>query len=293
MVIRMKIRIGSRESRLAVIQSRIIADALRRADGSAEVEIVTMKTTGDRILDRILEDSGGKGLFVKELDRALLEGEVDMTVHSLKDIPAELAPGIMLAAYSKRAAANDALVLRQGAKSPAVIGCASRRRAAQIARLYPSAEIKPIRGNVLTRLEKLDRGDYDALVLAKAGLERLGLTERISREFTTEEVIPAAGQGIIAVETRNDYRNELLDLIDNGHSRLCALAERSFVRTLGGGCAVPVAAYAETDGIGMTICGMDARSGEVISCVIRGDADKAEELGAGLADGVRRESMMH
>ncbi|MGN0183224.1 MAG: hydroxymethylbilane synthase [Candidatus Ornithomonoglobus sp.] len=290
----MKIRVGSRESRLAVIQSEIIINKLKRLDPSVEIELVTMKTTGDKILDRTLDKVGGKGLFVKELDRALLDGEVDITVHSLKDMPMELEKGLKIAAYSEREAANDVLILRSGeTEIKGAIGCASLRRTEQLKRLYPGVEIRPVRGNVLTRLKKLDSGEYGALVLAKAGIARLGLCDRISREFTAEEIIPAAGQGIMAVEARADYHNELLDKINDENAEYCAVAERSFVRALGGGCSVPVAAYAETDGIGITVCGMDARSGEVVSCVIRGYVEDAEKLGIQLADGVRRESMMH
>lgn len=290
----MKIRVGSRESRLAVIQSEIIINKLKKLDPSVEAELVTMKTTGDKILDRTLDKIGGKGLFVKELDRTLLDGEVDITVHSLKDMPMELAKGLRIAAYSEREAANDVLILHSGeTEIKGAIGCASLRRAEQLKRIYPDVEIKPVRGNVLTRIKKLDSGEYGALVLAKAGIVRLGLQDRISREFTTEEIIPAAGQGIMAVETREDYHNELLDKINDENAEYCAAAERSFVRALGGGCSVPVAAYAQTDGTGITICGMDARSGEIISCVIRGYVEDAEKLGIQLADGVRRESMMH
>lgn len=290
----MKIKIGSRESRLAVKQSEIIIDLIKNVEPEAELELITMKTTGDRIVDRTLDKVGGKGLFVKELDRALLDGEVDLTVHSLKDVPMELTPGIRLAAYAKREQANDVLILRMGeTELRGPIGCASIRRAEQLRILYPRVEIKPVRGNVETRLNKLDNGEYGALVLAKAGIVRLGLEERISREFTAEEILPAAGQGIIAVEAREDYHAEFLEKINDKHAQLCADAERAFVRSLGGGCSVPVAAYAETDGIGITMNGMDARGGEVLKLVIRGYAEDAAELGKRLADGMRRESMMH
>lgn len=290
----MKIRIGSRESSLAVVQSEIIIEAIRKLEPRAEIELVTMKTTGDKILDRTLDKAGGKGLFVKELDRALLEGEVDLTVHSLKDMPMELAPGLKLAAYSPRASANDVLILRKGeTKLNGAIGCSSLRRTAQLKLLYPDAVIKPVRGNVQTRLAKLDSGEYGALVLARAGIERLGLEHRISREFTTEEIIPAAGQGIIAVEARADYNVEFLKKLNDENAEFCAIAERSFVRALGGGCSVPVAAYAETDGIGIMLHGMDARGGEIESAVIRGYAEDAEELGRQLARGLRRERLIN
>jgi hydroxymethylbilane synthase len=289
----MKIRVGSRDSRLAVAQSELIIELIKKAEPSAEIELVTMKTTGDKILDRTLDKVGGKGLFVKELDRALLEGEVDITVHSLKDMPMELEDGLKIAAYSKREAANDVLILRKGeTELKGAIGCASLRRTEQLKLLYPNAEIKPVRGNIQTRLNKLDSGEFGALVLAKAGIKRLGLEHRISREFTAEEILPAAGQGIIAVETRSDFYAKYLDEINDKNARICAEAERSFVRALGGGCSVPVAAYAETDGIGITMNGMDARNGEVVKLVIRGNADEAEQLGIQLAEGMKKEVLM-
>lgn len=290
----MKIKVGSRESRLAVKQSEIIIDLIKQADPTVEVELVTMKTTGDKILDRTLDSIGGKGLFVKELDRALMSGEVDITVHSLKDMPVDLVPGLKIAAYSKRESGNDVLILPKGeTEINGAIGCASLRRREQLKLLYPGIEIKPIRGNVESRLRKLDSGEYGAIVLAKAGLVRLGLEDRISREFTTEEILPAAGQGIIAVEARAGFHADFLEKINDEHSEYCAIAERSFVRAMGGGCSEPVAAYAETDGIGLMINGMDARYGEVVKLVIRGYVEDAEELGRRLAEGVRLELMMH
>ena len=199
----MKIRFGSRESRLAVIQSRMVMDAVQAADPQAELELVTMKTTGDRILDRTLDQIGGKGLFVKELDLALREGKVDFTVHSLKDMPMQTPEDLPLVAFSKRADPRDVLVLPEGAAEldrEKPIGCSSRRRQLQLQKLYPGFDIQPIRGNVQTRLRKLDEGQYCALVLAAAGLKRLGLEHRIHRYFSTEEILPAAGQAILAVQ---------------------------------------------------------------------------------------------
>ena len=174
----MKIRIGSRDSRLAVIQSEMVIDAIRAYDPTAEVELVTMKTTGDLILDRPLSQIGGKGLFVKELDRALLEGRVDFTVHSSKDLPMDIPQELPLVAFSHRADPRDALVLPQGVDTldpTRPIGCASLRRTLQLRKLFPHHQVAPVRGNVQTRLAKLDRGEYSALVLACAGLDRLGL----------------------------------------------------------------------------------------------------------------------
>ena len=172
------IRVGSRESKLAVIQSELVMDAIRAVRPDLRLELVTMKTTGDKILDRTLDQIGGKGLFVKELDAALLDGRVDLTVHSCKDLPMEVDPAIPLAGFSKREDPRDVLVLPQGVAEldPAKpIGCASARRTVQLNALFPGMKVAPVRGNVLTRLRKLDEGQFSALVLAAAGLKRLGL----------------------------------------------------------------------------------------------------------------------
>ena len=181
------IRVGSRDSRLAVIQSEIVIAAIREYDPSISVELVTMKTTGDMILDKSLDKIGGKGLFVKELDAALLDGRVDITVHSSKDLPMDIDPRLPLIAFSRREEPWDALVLPSGISeiNPALpIGCSSARRTLQLRTLYPSIPVAPVRGNVQTRLRKLDGGEYSALVLAFAGLKRLGLESRISRVFS-------------------------------------------------------------------------------------------------------------
>ena len=199
------IRIGSRASRLAVLQSELVMEQIRRILPDAELELVTMKTTGDKILNRALDQIGGKGLFLKELDAALLAGAVDLCVHSLKDVPAEENPAIPIGAFSERAVPADVLVLPAGVQTwdrTKPVGCASARRSMQLRQLYPDVTVKPVRGNVLTRLEKLDRGEYGALILAEAGLARLGLSQRISARFSPEEMVPAAGQGILAVQCR-------------------------------------------------------------------------------------------
>ena len=190
------IRIGSRESRLAVIQSEMVMEYLKKECQDREISLLTMKTTGDKILDRTLDKIGGKGLFVKELDKALLEKKSDLSVHSLKDVPMEVPEELPLVAFSKREDPRDVLVLPRGSREidfTKPIGCSSLRRILQLKELYPQAEFKSVRGNVQTRLNKLDSGEYSALILAAAGLKRLGLEERISRYFEPEEMIPAAG----------------------------------------------------------------------------------------------------
>ena len=284
----MKLRIGSRESRLAVIQSRLVMEQIHAACPELELELVTMKTTGDRIQDRTLEQIGGKGLFVKELDRALLDERVDLTVHSLKDLPMEIDPAIPIVACTRREDPRDVLVLREGKTEldpEGVIGCASKRRILQLRDLYPRAEVRPVRGNIQTRLAKLDRGEYSALVLAAAGLRRLGLEERISRCFSTEEMLPAAGQGILAVQARRGMDTSFLRLVRDEGARCCARAERAFVRELGGGCTSPTAAYAETEGENLTISGLyTSGSGEIFRRgTLSGKAGDAERLGVALA----------
>lgn len=241
------IRVGSRESKLAVIQSELVIQAIRAADPSIDIELVTMKTTGDKILDRTLDKIGGKGLFVKELDRALLAGEVDLTVHSMKDLPGELDPRLPLVAVSRRETPYDVLVLPEGCTEwdkTKPVGCASARRAIQLKRLYPEIKIQPVRGNIQTRLRKLDSGEYGALILAQAGLHRLGLDSRIYRIFTQEEMIPSACQGILAVQAREDFDPSCLRIFHDAEAFDCAMAERAFIRTLDGGCSSPVAAFA-------------------------------------------------
>lgn len=284
----MKIRFGSRESRLAVIQSRMVMDAVQAAEPRAELELVTMKTTGDKILDRTLDQIGGKGLFVKELDLALREGKVDFTVHSLKDMPMQTPEDLPLVAFSKRADPRDVLVLPEGAAEmdrEKPIGCSSRRRQLQLQKLYPGFDIQPIRGNVQTRLRKLDEGQYCALVLAAAGLKRLGLEHRIHRYFSTEEILPAAGQAILAVQARKETDSSVLKTFHDEDAACCARAERAFVRQLDGGCTSPVAAFAQVEGDGLTLTGLYVSPDETVvrRGILRGEKKNAEKLGADLA----------
>lgn len=286
-----KLRAGSRESRLAVVQTELVMAAIREREAACEIELVTMKTTGDKILDRTLDKVGGKGLFVKELDAALLDGRVDFTVHSCKDLPMDLDPRLPLAGFSRRADPRDALVLPEGTAEldrSKPIGCASARRALQLKRLFPGQPVAPVRGNVLTRLAKLDGGQYAALVLAVSGLERLGLEGRISRVFSTDEMLPAAGQGILAVQIRAGEDAGYLSAFLDREAADCALAERAFVRRLDGGCSSPVAAFATVEGESLTLRGMDVTAaGEPIFDTITGPRDQGEALGMALADRIR------
>ena len=245
------IKIGSRESALAVRQAEIVKEILEKKAPGLTVEIITMKTTGDRILHKSLEKIGGKGLFVKELDRALLDGTIDLAVHSLKDMPMEIPRDLPVVAYTKREDPRDALILKAGKislKQGGVIGSSSRRRSLQAAKLYPRCVFKNIRGNVQTRLFKLEHEDYDATILALAGLKRLGMEGCVSRIFSVDEMIPSAGQGILAVQGRKGEKIPGVEALDDDKSRIAAKAERGFVRYLDGGCTSPVAAYAEIAG---------------------------------------------
>ncbi len=284
----MKLRIGSRESRLAVIQSRMVMELIAAAEPAAELELVTMKTTGDKILDKTLDKIGGKGLFVRELDQALRDGRADFTVHSLKDMPMEVPEDLPLAAFSSREDPRDVLVLPEGATDldkSKPIGCSSRRRQLQLKKLFPDMDIQPVRGNVQTRLAKLDSGQFSALVLAAAGLKRLGLEGRISRYFTTEEILPAAGQGILVVQTRKGMDTQCLRLVQDGETAFCAKAERAFVRALDGGCSSPVAAHAVVEGEKLTLTGFYVSPDERIQRKgsISGGLTEAETLGSTLA----------
>ena len=219
---RSAIRIGSRESLLAVRQAEIIRDQIMDSDPEVSVEIITMKTTGDRILDKSLAKIGGKGLFVKELDRALMDGRIDIAVHSLKDMPMEVIPEFPILAYGRREDPRDVILYRPGLEAlpeQAVIGTSSRRRMLQMQRLYPDCTFRGIRGNVQTRLKKLETEGYDGTILAAAGLKRLGMEQVISRYLSVDEMIPAAGQGILAVQGRKGENYGWIDRIDDRESR--------------------------------------------------------------------------
>lgn len=283
-----KIVIGSRESKLAVLQSQMVQSFLNKKNPELHTEILTMKTTGDKILDRTLDKVGGKGLFVKELDLALLEKRSDISVHSLKDMPMEVSEELPLLAFSKREDPRDVLVLPKGVKEldkSRPLGCSSLRRTLQLKELYPDMEVKSIRGNLQTRLRKLDEGEYAGLILAAAGMKRLGLEGRISRYFTPEEMLPAAGQGILAVQGRAGEDYSCLKGYCDREAWICGGAERAYVKYLDGGCSSPVAAYGELQGDTLWLRGLYYKEEDniYIKGEIRGEASRAEELGITLA----------
>lgn len=283
-----KFCVGSRESKLAVIQSEMVISYIKETCPETEVSLLTMKTTGDIILDRTLDKVGGKGLFVKELDKALLDRRSDLSVHSLKDMPMEVPDELPVVAFSKREDPRDVLVLPQGAKKidfSKPVGCSSLRRILQLRELFPQAEFKSVRGNVITRLAKLDSGEYSALVLAAAGLKRLGLAGRINRYFEPEEIIPSAGQGILALQGRAGEDYSFLEGFSDPDGTYAALAERAFVRYLDGGCSSPVAAHAVIEDKMIRLTGLyyKEETGEYIKGSREGSAEDAELLGEELA----------
>ncbi|GBU25548.1 porphobilinogen deaminase [Fibrobacteria bacterium R8-3-H12] len=281
------IRVGSRSGALAIAQARIVIDAVKKTNPSLGFEIVEIKTTGDKILDKPLDLVGGKGLFIKELEQALLDGSIDIAVHSFKDMPIEESDNLSIAALSKRESPFDVLVLpKDVAKldNSKPVGSSSLRRTIQFAKLYEGFEIKPVRGNVPTRLSKLDSGEYSALLLAQAGLNRLSLQNRISRVFTIDEMLPAAGQGILAVQGRKGENYSFLDGFHSHESEIASKAERQFLKKLGGGCSSPVAVYGQIHSNELLLTGMYVDAfGNIETGKISGSTDKSEQLGETLA----------
>ena len=287
------IRVGSRESKLAVIQAQLVIETIKRHHPELEFEHITMKTSGDMVLDRSLDEVGGKGLFVKELDTGLRCDQIDIAVHSLKDMPMETPEDLPIISYTRRENPFDALILPAGANevdSSKPFGCSSARRKLQLEQLYQGVTVKGIRGNVILRLEKVDSGEYAATVLACAGLNRMGLQDRITKVFTENEMIPAAGQGILAVQGRQGDDFTYLECVDDLPSRMAALTERAFVRRLDGGCSSPIAAFARIAGQDIELHGLnyDDKSGRhAIGSMVMPIGD-AEKLGCTLADKLRQ-----
>lgn len=247
-----EIKIGTRASKLALWQSEFIAAELQKKYPALKIELVKIQTTGDKILDSPLAKIGGKGLFTKEIENALAENKIDMAVHSLKDVPNELPANFKIAAITKRAQPFDAFVSNNFSKieelpKGAVVGTSSLRRAAQILNLYPNLKIENLRGNVDTRLKKLDAGNFDAIILAAAGLERLGYSGRIKQILT--EIIPAAGQGALAIEIRADNIEveDAVKFLNDEKTFQATKIERDFLKVIGGSCQIPVGIFAEVD----------------------------------------------
>jgi hydroxymethylbilane synthase len=244
-----KITVGTRGSRLAIAQAQLVLDALALADRDLEVETKIIRTEGDARDDVSLNDIGGQGVFVKDIERALAAGGIDVAVHSLKDMPADLPPGLTIGAVLERGDARDALVGRNGLRLAALprgarVGTDSRRRAVQLQALRPDIKVESIRGNVDSRIKKVESGEYEAACLAVAGLRRIGLLDHASQVFEVDEMLPAPGQAVLAVEAREDDQEviDLLHRVDHPPTRAEITAERAFLRRLGAGCRLPVAA---------------------------------------------------
>lgn len=277
-----QIRLGTRGSALALTQSRWVAVELTREGWEVSLDII--RTTGDRIADRAFTPSDGKGVFVAEIERALLDHTVDLAVHSLKDLPGEMTAGLMLAAISMREDPRDVLVGRTAptlAALPAgaVVGTSSLRRRAQLLAIRPDLQLAEMRGNVDTRLRKLDEGQYDAICLAAAGLHRLGLAARITEYLDTALMLPAVGQGALALQTRADDARvaAALQVMHHEPTARAVIAERTVLAALGGGCAIPLGVYAQADGPRLTIsavlCSLDGRT--IIREHLAGEGDPA------------------
>jgi len=287
------VRIATRKSPLAMWQAEHVADALRAAHPGINVEIHGMSTQGDKILDTPLAKIGGKGLFVKELEARMLEGDADIAVHSMKDVPVELPEGLHLAVIMEREDPRDAFVSNNYASleelpEGAVVGTSSLRRQCQLSDRRPDLEIKSLRGNVNTRLRKLDEGEYDAIILAAAGLLRLGFGERIRSTIDPEDSLPAIGQGAVGIECRSDDEriNALLAPLHHADTASRVLAERAMNTRLEGGCQVPIGGHAilEDDEIWMRGLVGTVDGSEIIRAEIRGPRDQADALGTALAD---------
>ncbi|MBV4415936.1 hydroxymethylbilane synthase [Clostridium tyrobutyricum] len=285
----MKFKIATRKSKLAQVQTKIVMDLVKRICGS-ESEKVLIETTGDKRLDIALNKIGGKGLFIKEIERALLNNEVDAAVHSMKDVPFDIMDEFEIAAICKREDARDVFVsngnvhfknLRIGAQ----IGTSSNRRAAQIKKLRPDLNITPIRGNVQTRIDKMISQGLDGIVLAAAGVMRLNMEEIITDYFSIENVVPAIGQGALGVEIRSNskHKNTFTKLNDE-NSRKCVEAERSFMRALNGDCHSTIGAYAEISGDTIYITGLFDLNGKLIKKSIAGEISHNIDLGKTLAE---------
>jgi hydroxymethylbilane synthase len=290
------IRIASRGSQLALWQTRAVEAAIRAASPGTEVEIRVIKTTGDNVLDVPLAKIGDKGLFTKELDAALLSGEADLAVHSLKDVPTRVPDGLEIVAVGRREDPRDVLLLPHGGTGDlaalpagARVGTSSLRRRAQLCALRPDVEVVDLRGNLNTRLAKLDRGEYDAIILAAAGVLRLGWEERIAAYLDPAEFLPAVGQGALGVVARSgDERiRALLKDFHDPMSQACTAAERAFLARLEGGCQIPIGALAVLDDEGLTLHGLVADvDGETVlrdSVFVEGDAWTAASAAAGHA----------
>lgn len=287
------IKIGTRGSKLALTQSSMIKEEIEKKHPDVDVELVIIKTKGDKIIDSPLSKIGGKGLFVKEIEEALLEGRIDIAIHSIKDVPGELPDGLSIQFLPEREDPSDALLsvkydrledIPEGAK----VGTGSLRRSSQLLNKRPDIEIIPIRGNVDTRIKKLETGEVDAILLATSGLNRLGLSSKIKQTLPPLDFIPAVGQGALGLEVRSNDNvcNKLLEFLNHKETAIAVRAERAFLNRLEGGCQVPIGAYAIIDNNQITIHGMVAEldGSRIIKDTEKGSCEEPEKLGKRLAE---------
>ena len=289
------IRFGSRKSLLAVAQTKLLINQLAAAHPEIETELVTMETSGDRNMKPFSEASdkfGIKGLFTQELEEALTNGKIDIAVHSLKDVPMFQNRALPIVALSKREDPRDAAVIPQDAESITFgpIGCSSARRRLQASALFAGKKVEPVRGNVITRLRKLDEHEFSMLILAAAGLKRIALEKRIYRYLSVDEMIPAPGQGVLACQGRADEDYSYLDSVRDQTTKICANCERTFSAALGGGCTSPVGAYAELRGGNIFLRGFYADEAENIyeKGTFTGTIEEAGDIALRLAEKLRK-----
>ncbi|MCS3903234.1 hydroxymethylbilane synthase [Methylohalomonas lacus] len=287
------LRIATRKSPLALWQANHVADQLRRQHPGLKVSLLEMTTAGDRFLDGPLSAAGGKGLFIKELEQSLIDGRADMAVHSMKDVTIDLPDGLAISVLLRREDPRDALVAPPGTTlaglpAGARVGTSSLRRQSQLRGLRPDIEVTDLRGNVGTRLAKLDRGEYDAIMLAAAGVKRLELSDRVSEYIAADTMLPAVGQGVIGVETRrNDpVVTSLIESLNDPGAEICLAAERAISRRLYGGCMLPIAGHAVLDADQIHVQGLVARvdGSEILRASHSGPAADAEPVGLAVAD---------
>jgi len=290
---RQKIKIGTRGSALALWQAEWVKSELEKRYQGMTVTLTKIKTTGDKILDVPLAKVGGKGLFVKEIEEAMLENEIDIAVHSMKDVPTFFPDGLHLSCITKREDPRDALLSRNGVSfkdlpKGANVGTSSLRRQAQIMNIRPDFVIHQLRGNVDTRLRKLKEGQFDAIILAAAGIKRLGLAENVTEYIDPEISLPAIGQGALGIECRVDDRelNDLIAFFNHADSRTCVTGERALLRRLEGGCQVPIACYGRMEEGKLHLTGLvgSVDGKRIVKDTIEGAPDKAEKLGVTLAE---------
>ncbi len=290
---RKEIIIGSRGSSLALVQSNLVIDEIKKYYPEIEFKIKEIKTKGDKILDKTFDKIGGKGLFVKEIETALLNGEIDIAVHSMKDVPSEFPEGLEISAITKREDMRDVLITKEDTdfyslKKGARIGTSSLRRGAQLKSLRNDIEIVPVRGNVQTRIKKIEELDLDGIILAAAGLHRLDLEEQISYYFNVMDIVPAVGQGALGIETREDdsFVKEMVSKINDEITSLTIKAERMFMKILNGGCHVPIGAFAFIEGEELKMIGTVASIDGQNQIKVSGEEkiSNYEELGKMIAE---------